>query len=127
MPTKTLTIVGGWRDKGARVFNAQNPNVALLFADRGYGSSTGLGQAMITGDTSIDVVNYSYSNNFDVLMKKGFWRRPFRQREADEFREEHVPRHAERRDAGRQAVRHSHQHVGRGMELFEGDAGKCGG
>lgn len=72
MPTKTLTLVGGWRDKGARVFNAQNPDVALLFADRGYGSSTELGQAMITGDTSIDVVNYSYSNNFDVLMKKGF-------------------------------------------------------
>ena len=72
MPTKTLTIVGGWRDKGARLFNAQNPDVALLFANRGYGSSTELGQAMISGDTSIDVINYSYSNNFDVLMKKGF-------------------------------------------------------
>jgi len=72
MPTKVLNIAGGWRNEAALAFQQANPNVPLVFKNDYYSDITELGTAMLTGDESVDIINYSVSNGFDTLLEKGY-------------------------------------------------------
>lgn len=71
-PTKVLNIAGGWRNDAALVFQQANPDVPLVFRGDYYSDITELGTAMLTGDDSVDIINYSVSNGFDTLLEKGY-------------------------------------------------------
>lgn len=71
LPTKTLTLIGSWRNDAARAFSAQNPDVPLIFANDWYDMSS-LGQAMVSGDKTIDIISYGVSSGFDTLLKKNY-------------------------------------------------------
>lgn len=71
LPTKTLTLIGSWRDAAARKFTQENPDIPLIFSEQYYGMAQ-LGQAMVSGDTTIDVIRTSVANGFDNLLEKGY-------------------------------------------------------
>ena len=71
LPTKTLTLIGSWRDAAARKFTQENPDIPLIFSEQYYGMAD-LGQAMVSGDTTIDVIRTNVENGFDNLLKKGY-------------------------------------------------------
>ena len=71
LPTKTLTLIGSWRDAAARKFTQENPDIPLIFSEQYYGMAD-LGQAMVSGDTTIDVIRTSVANGFDNLLEKGY-------------------------------------------------------
>ena len=71
LPTKTLTLIGSWRDAAARKFTQENPDIPLIFSEQYYGMAQ-LGQAMVSGDTAIDVIRTSVANGFDNLLEKGY-------------------------------------------------------
>lgn len=71
LPTKTLTLIGSWRDAAARKFTQENPDIPLIFSEQYYGMAD-LGQAMVSGDTTIDVIRTNVENGFDNLLEKGY-------------------------------------------------------
>ena len=71
LPTKTLTLIGSWRDAAARKFTQENPDIPLIFSEQYYGMAQ-LGQAMVSGDTTIDVIRTNVENGFDNLLEKGY-------------------------------------------------------
>ena len=71
LPAKTLTLIGSWRDAAARKFTQENPDIPLIFSEQYYGMAQ-LGQAMVSGDTTIDVIRTSVANGFDNLLEKGY-------------------------------------------------------
>ena len=71
LPTKTLTIIGSWRDSAARQFSTENPDIPLIFSDDFYSMSE-LGQAMVSGDATIDVIRSNVQNGFENLRDKGY-------------------------------------------------------
>lgn len=71
LPTKTLTLIGSWRDAAARKFTQENPDIPLIFSEQYYGMAD-LGQAMVSGDTTIDVIRTNVANGFDNLLEKGY-------------------------------------------------------
>lgn len=71
LPTKTLTLIGSWRDSAARKFSTENPDIPLIFSEQYYGMSE-LGQAMVSGDTTIDVIRTGVESGFDNLLSKGY-------------------------------------------------------
>ncbi len=71
LPTKTLTVIGSWRDSAARQFTAENPDIPLIFSEEFYSMSE-LGQAMVSGDTTIDVIRSNVQEGFENLRDKGY-------------------------------------------------------
>lgn len=74
LPAHTLTVYGNYGDTAHRAAQALMPEVPVLLRDREYfGSAQELGQALVSGENTIDVYFLDYSF-IDVmnLMKKGY-------------------------------------------------------
>ena len=74
LPAHTLTIYGNYGDSAHRAAQSLMPEVPVLLRDREYfGSAQELGQALVSGENTIDVYFLDYSF-IDVLnlMKKGY-------------------------------------------------------
>lgn len=72
LPTKTLSVVGSYRGfEGNTDFTARYPDIPLLFANISN-DATSLGQAMVAGEDSIDVIESRVDDGFDMLLKKGY-------------------------------------------------------
>ena len=73
LPTSKLTVYGGYSNSATMAFISKYPDVALNFSQEYYEGAEALGQAMVSGENSLDViiVDLSY-NNFTSLMRKGY-------------------------------------------------------
>lgn len=69
----SLNLYGGYMDNGVMAFTVKNPTVPVYSLDEYYTTNEALAQAMVSGESTLDVLemNLSYSN-FLTLKAKGY-------------------------------------------------------
>lgn len=70
---RRLTIAGSYMDDAARAFIRKHPDVPVYFMDRYFENVEEIGQAMVSGDDSFDIVRLSVNYGpLAEMMKKGY-------------------------------------------------------
>lgn len=68
-----VTVYGGYMDSGARLFAERNPQIPVYMTDDYYNTTEKLTQAMVTGESIMDVLRMSVnSSSFITLRDKGY-------------------------------------------------------
>ena len=69
----SVTVYGGYMDSGARLFAERNPQIPVYMTDDYYNTTEKLTQAMVTGESIMDVLRMSVnSSSFNTLRDKGY-------------------------------------------------------
>ncbi len=69
-----VTVYGGYMDNGARLFAERNPQIPVYMTDDHYDTTEKLTQAMVTGESIMDVLRMSVNSDssFITLRDKGY-------------------------------------------------------